>query len=100
MIIFGKMLTCFQIENNYNTFIVSIHGYGFNDKAPVISLWIQSGCGQIALTLWSNHTGCAIWLPQFAALSGTSMPQLLPPPPKWCNCAYGFCTHESLLTKF
>ena len=21
-------------------------------------------------------------------------------PPKWCNCAYGFCTHESLLTKF
>ena len=33
----------------------------FNDKAPVISLWIQSGCGQIALTLWSNRTGCAIW---------------------------------------
>ena len=21
-------------------------------------------------------------------------------PPKWCSCAYGFCTHESLLTKF
>ena len=33
----------------------------FNDKAPVISLWIQSGCCQIALTLWSNRTGCAIW---------------------------------------
>ena len=21
-------------------------------------------------------------------------------PPKWCNCAYGFCRHESPLTKF
>ena len=46
------------MKNNNNTFIVS---YIFNDIAPVISLWIQSGCGQIALTLWSNRTGCAVW---------------------------------------
>ena len=40
-------------------------------------------------------------LPQFAALSRTSTPQILPPPPpKWCNCAYGFCTHDRLSTKF
>ena len=42
------------MKNNNNTFIVS---YMFNDKAPVISPWIQSGCFKIALTLWSNHTG-------------------------------------------
>ena len=59
MIIFGKMLACFQKKNNNNTFIVS---YIFNDKAPIIqSLWIQSGCGQIALTLWSNRSLRAIW---------------------------------------
>ena len=51
-------MTYFQIKNNNNTFIES---YVFNDKAPVISLWIYSGCGQIALMLWSDHTGCAIW---------------------------------------
>ena len=51
------MLTYFQMKNNNNTFIVS---YIFNDKASVISLRIQSGCGQIALTLWSNPTGFAI----------------------------------------
>ena len=58
MITFGKMLTCFQMKNNNNTFMVS---YIYNDKAPIISLWIQSGCGQIALMLWSNRTGRAIW---------------------------------------
>ena len=42
MIIFGKMLTYFQMKNNNNTFIVS---YIFNDKA-VVFLWIQSGCGR------------------------------------------------------
>ena len=42
------------MKNNNNTFIVS---YIFNDKAPVISLWIPSGCSQIALTLWSDRTG-------------------------------------------
>ena len=41
MIIFGKMLTYFQMKNNNNTFIVS---YTFNDKA--VFLWIQSGCGR------------------------------------------------------
>ena len=39
MIIFGKMLTYFQLKSNNNTFIES---YIFNDKAPVISLWMQS----------------------------------------------------------
>ena len=46
------------MKNYNNTFMVS---YIFNDKAPIISLWIQSGCSQIALTLWSDRTGCAIW---------------------------------------
>ena len=48
------MLTYFQLKKNNNTFIVS---YIFNDKAlcyKFLSLWIQSGGGQIAL-------GCAIW---------------------------------------
>ena len=44
------------MKNNNNTFIVS---YIF--KAPVISLWMQSGCGQITLTLWSDRPGCVIW---------------------------------------
>ena len=37
--------------------IYTIVSYIFNDKAPVISLWIQSGCSQIALTLWSDRAG-------------------------------------------
>ena len=49
---------CIIIIYYDNTFTVS---YIFNDKAPVISLWIQSGRGQIALTLLSYRTGCAIW---------------------------------------
>ena len=51
------------MKNNNNRFIVS---YIFDDKAPVISLWIQSGCGQIALMLCQIALGVrsgpsAIW---------------------------------------
>ena len=41
------MLTYFQVKI---TIHLLNHIYIFNDKAPVISLWILSGCGQIVLT--------------------------------------------------